>query len=475
MARPLPQISARPDAPWFTLLNALRDAGHTGVKEGCAEGDCGACAVVLVDGMTAPARPRAINACLTLAAAVADRPVVPADGLGGPQALHPVQRAIAANGGSQCGYCTPGFVAAIAEAAHRTDWVHEGDLDDALSGNLCRCTGYRPLREALRATAGSRPNDVLASLAATTPRPASVSAPSPRGGFWAPATLEELWWIQRDHPDAMRVAGATDVGLAINLHGARPHAVIALDRLPELRGMDADADRVVLGAGEPLADVEAFTRTELPVVARMLRMFGSRPIKMRATLGGNLANASPVGDLAPVLLALDAHLVARSPRGDRTIAMDDFFVGYRATALAPGELILHASIPRPRPGQRHGAYKVSRRREMDISAVAFAGRVSVDANGCVIEARLAYGGMAATTARARATEQALLGRVWGPDAATAAGASLDRDFTPLSDVRGSAGFRATLARNLLLAFAIETEHDDFVALPALPTATVVTR
>jgi xanthine dehydrogenase small subunit len=461
----------------MTLLDHLRATGRCGTKEGCAEGDCGACTVLLVDRTGPAPRLRATNACLTLLPQVAGQEVVTAEGLGSPAALHPVQAALATALGSQCGYCTPGFVCALAEAAHRPALrapEAEAARRDALSGNLCRCTGYRPIVDALRAVAGSCPDDVLAAAVARPGAAGAVELPTAEGGFFAPDTLAGLWALRAAHPGARLVAGATDLGLDITQKHARPTVLIGLDRLPALRGLRVEGGAVVLGAAEPLADVEDFAAEALPELARMLRYFGSRPIKQRATLGGNLVTASPIGDTAPVFLALDATFTLVGPGGSRAVAAADFFRAYRQTALQPDEVLAAVRVPVPRPGEKRGVYKLSRRKEMDISAVSLAGWVRLDAAGGVVDARLAYGGMAATPARARAAEAVLRGQPWGPAAATAAGAALDADFSPLSDHRGSAAFRRTAARNLLLGFALETAGAaDFVPLPPQHTGTVV--
>jgi xanthine dehydrogenase iron-sulfur cluster and FAD-binding subunit A len=265
------------------------------------------------------------------------------------------------------------------------------------------------------------------------------------------------------------VAGATDLGLDVNKKHATWPALVGLDRVAALRQL-VDGDPVEIGAGAPLADVEAWSLTALPPLARMLRYFGSRQIKHRGTLGGNLCTASPIGDTAPVLLALNATIVAASRAGERAIGIDDFFVGYRATALRPDEILARVQIPKPPADARIGVYKVSRRREMDISAVsgAFVVRVVDDV---VVAARFAFGGLAATPKRAAGLEAALLGRPWTRDAIEAALPALAADFTPLDDLRASAWYRATVAANLVRGFFDETAAAPFRALPDRPLST----
>lgn len=458
----------RPDT---TLLAWLRATGFTSAKEGCNEGDCGACTVLVQDEGGAL---RAVNSCLVLLPMMHGRRVWTAAGLaaldpGG--GLHPAQQALVDSNGSQCGYCTPGFVSVLVEAAHRPELAgaaaDDWRLDDQLSGNLCRCTGYRPIQQALRAVAGSCPSGLLPT---DLPPGGPVEYEAQGQRFHAPTSLDEaLMLLAEDEPRI--VCGASDLALDINLrHRAFP-ALLSLERIPELRGIEEDPARIRIGAALPLTEVEDWSALGLPVLHRMLRYFGSRPIKQRATLGGNLANASPIGDLAPVLLALDATLSLASASGERRVPISSFFSGYRQTALIPGELIAAVEIPRPAPGTRLGAYKVSRRRELDISAVAacFALR---EEDGLVSHVRLAYGGMAATPARALQSEQALLGQPWTPSTLRAAWASLDQEFQPLDDHRGSAAYRRSLARNLLLGFQLETARQEQRALQPAHTGTV---
>jgi xanthine dehydrogenase small subunit len=385
--------------------------------------------------------------------------------------LHPAQQALIELSGSQCGYCTPGFVSVLVEAAHRPELAEapadDWRLADQLSGNLCRCTGYRPIQQALRAVAGTCPPGLL-----PTDRPPGGPVQYEAQGqrFQAPTSLDEALVLLAEDPPRI-VCGASDLALDINLRHRRFPSLLSLERIPELRAIEEEPARIRLGAALPLTELEAWSAEGLPVLHRMLRYFGSRPIKQRATLGGNLANASPIGDLAPVLLALDALLLLASASGERRVPIASFFTGYRQTALRPGELIAAVEIPRPAPGTRLGAYKVSRRRELDISAVAacFALR---EEDGRITHLRLAYGGMAATPARASQTEAALLGQAWTPAALRAAWPSLDQDFQPMDDHRGSAAFRRSLARNLLLGFQLETARHEQRALHVGHTGTV---
>lgn len=467
-------VEVRGLPPTTTLLRYLRDhAGLSGTKEGCAEGDCGACTVVVLDPDT-PRGPawRAVCACILLLPQVHGRRVVTVEGLGSAAAPHPAQVAMAEALGSQCGYCTPGVVMSLAELCHRDDLDAAWKLDDQLCGNLCRCTGYRPIREAAQRVAGTQPEDALRrALPAPTPdAPLSYQAAGAR--FDVPTTLPTLLALRAAHPEARLIAGATELGLDVTQRHTRFEHLIAVDRVPELRAVAAREGGSWLGAAAWLSDVEAHAAAHIPALARALRFFGSRQIKNRASLGGNLVNASPIGDTAPTLIALGAQAHLASARGERILPVEALFAGYRRTALAPDEVLVGVWVPALAQGARVGAYKVSKRRELDISAVCAGLWVRLE-EGRVAEARFAYGGVAGTPARARAAEAAVLGQPWTLDTVQAAQEALDQDFTPLSDHRGSAWFRTRVARNLLRGFWEETRHAEFLPLPDRPSATVV--
>jgi xanthine dehydrogenase small subunit len=464
-------------SPTTTLLEFLRGPRRlTGTKEGCAEGDCGACTVVLIDpGPEAP-RARAINSCLVLLPMVQGKRVYTVESLGS-EAPHPVQAALVERLGSQCGYCTPGVIMAMAEAAHRDDLDAPWKLDDQMCGNLCRCTGYRPIREATQAIAGSRPSDCIArGLADPRSDPPAQRYEHGDQRFFMPTSFDALWDALED-PQARVVCGGTDLSLEVTKAHKRLPSLVSVEALPGLRRIEpvrvaGDAAAVwSVGAAVTLSDLEAAMEAAIPPVARILRFFGSRQIKHRATVGGNLCNASPIGDLAPVFLALGATVVLRSRDGRREVPIDEFFLGYRETALRPGEILVGVQVPSVPAEARAGAYKVSKRRELDISAVAGCFVVGTDPAGIVTHARLGYGGMAATPARATRAEAALLGKPWTEATVEAALPAVDRDFTPIDDHRGSAWYRATVARNLLRGFFLETQA---VAVPALPDRPVGT-
>jgi xanthine dehydrogenase small subunit len=464
-------------APTTTLLNWLREErGLTGTKEGCAEGDCGACSVAILDPEAEGGpRWRAVNGCLVLLPSLQGQSVLSVEGIGTEDDLHPAQDAMVRHLGSQCGYCTPGVVMTLFEATYRTDLDASWKLDDQLCGNLCRCTGYRAIRDAAREVAGSCPVD---RFQAETESPwegaGELEYTSGDQRFFQPHSFDRLFEILDANPDACLVAGATDLGLAVTKgHVAFP-CLVDVRRLPGMRAFEPTGDGGLrIGAGLPLSELESLSQAGLPALARMLRYFASRQIKNRATLGGNLCNASPIGDTAPILMALGASVVVRSRSGERQIPLDAFFLSYRKTALRAGELLVAVEVPPIPPlTVRVGAFKVSKRRELDISAVSAGMWVQVE-EGRVVDIRLCYGGMAATTKRAAHAEAVLRGEEWSEAQVERAAEALSQDFEPMDDQRGSAWFRQTLAANLLRGFFMETQSERQPRLPSRSVGTCV--
>jgi len=457
-----------------TALNWLRDHGATGVKEGCAEGECGACAV-LVAREIQPGRTAwiAVNSCLIPAAALDGQEVVTAEGLGSPGALHPVQSALAVGGGSQCGYCTPGIVASMAAEFYREDRLcqhSDGGCNgfelEALSGNLCRCTGYRPIRDAAVALSEPDPADrIAARRTSAAPAPQATLLSGPRGEFRRPASLAEALRLLREHPDTQVVAGGTDYGVDVNLKNARPRRVLAIDRLPELRALVFGSESISIGAALTLTEVEHGLTGRIPLLDKLFPHFSSRLIRNRATLGGNLGTASPIGDSPPALLSLEAVVELRDADGARWVPVADFFTGYRATVRRPGELITAVTIPVAAADPTITAFhKIAKRRYDDISAVSVGYAIDVS-HGIVTRARIGLGGVAATPQRARATEAALEGRPWSAEAVAAAAAIMAGEGTPMSDHRASAAYRCAMLGQSLLKLIAETP---WAATPVVP-------
>jgi len=417
-----------------TLLDWLRgQRGLSGTKEGCAEGDCGACTVVLErDG-----RREAVNACIVMLGQVDGLSVRTVEGLRGPDgAPHPVQTAMAEADATQCGFCTPGFVMSAFAFAAGGEKPEPDAIHEALAGNLCRCTGYRPIVEAMGRVAGCavEPAPVVAA------RTASAVF---NGAFFAPRSLKELLALRAAHPDATLLAGGTDLGLLAG-HQRKPQkAVIHLAHVPELAAISSDKEKIALGAAVTYTQAAPVLIAAFPALRPYLSRLGSRQIRNLGTIGGNIGNASPIGDMPPVLLALEATITLASVRGTRDLPLEEFFLDYRKTALAPDEVILSLSMPRLWPGKLFFCDKVSKRRDQDISTVAAGYRLRLK-DGRIEDVRIAFGGMAAMPRRAMHVEAALL-----KDGFAAAAAAIPRDFQPIDDWRGSAAYRLQVAANLL--------------------------
>ena len=439
-------------SPETTLLDFLRARGLTGCKEGCAEGECGACTVLMVRPRGAGSAYVPVNSCLMFLPMAAGQEVVTVEGLAVKGRLNPAQEAMAAAGGSQCGYCTPGFVISLCAEQYRPG--REGACEtEALSGNLCRCTGYRAIRDAALSL-GPPPGDALEDRL-TRPAPEVTAIAS--GGFHRPATLAECLDLLARYPEAVIVAGATDLAVESNLRGRRFERLISLEALEQLRGFRESEGGVEIGAGLTLSEIDARWRNAPPVWREWLPLFASPLIRNRATLGGNLATASPIGDSAPLLLALDAQVKIAGAGGERTVPMTEFFLGYRKTALARGEVMVSVLVPRTRAHVHF--FKAAKRRTDDISTVAACFAVSVDGRGRIRQARLAYGGVAAKPVRAIEAEDAIVGLRWNEGAVHIAQDVLARTLRPISDHRGSAAYRLALAQNLFEKFWWEGQQE----------------
>jgi len=437
-----------------TLLDFVRDAGLTGGKEGCAEGECGACAVLVArPGIDAPAEWTAVNACLLPAAALDGQEVLTAEGLGTPDTLHPVQREMAVRGGSQCGYCTPGFVCSLAAEYYRPGRAaDEFDLH-ALSGNLCRCTGYRPIRDAAQALGAVPAGDPHAARGRSpAPDPPATDLASGGHAFTRPATLADALRLLAS--GAVPVAGCTDWGVEVNLRGRRADRVMAIDRLPELRTFEITGDTIELGAALTLTEIERRLAGRVPLLDRLFPQFASRLIRNGATLGGNLGTGSPIGDAPPALLALDASVVLVSSTGEREVPLEEYFTGYRQTVRRADELIKAVRLPLPLAGTV-AFHKIAKRRFDDISSVAIAFALDID-GGSVRQARIGLGGVAATPVRARAAEAALTGRPWTAGTVAAAADALRAEGTPMDDHRASARYRTAMLGQSLARLHAET-------------------
>src|SRR6195952_892619 len=447
------QRTVRDVDPTMTVLEYLRGPERLcGTKEGCAEGDCGACTVVLVDQQ---GRYQAVNACILFVTALDGKQLLTVEHLAAADGtLHPVQLAMVDHHGSQCGFCTPGFVMSL--FALRTEARPDrAAINEALAGNLCRCTGYRPIVDAALSVCTGHHNPPAAAL----PVPQGTLALTHGDKYSSsPRCGDELARIILDHPQAVIVAGGTDVGLWVTKqHRALP-VTVSLDAVADLREVSETVDTIRIGAAATYHDALPILEKHFSDFGAMIRRIGSRQIRNRGTIGGNIANASPIGDSPPALLALDASLVLRVGNTRRTVKLDDLFAGYRRPVLAPSEFIERIDVPIPRPGELFRCYKVSKRFDQDISAVCGAFRLTLQ-DGIVRDIRIGFGGMAATPARARTVEDALIGRPWTAATIQAAQSAMDNAFSPLSDMRASAAYRRIVARNLLLKCFLETSEE----------------
>lgn len=458
-------IKARGVPPTTTLLQYLRDTlGRTGTKEGCAEGDCGACTVVLGELEGEQIAYRAVNSCIRFLPTLDGKEVVTVESLSRNDApLHPVQQALVDHHASQCGFCTPGFVMSLFDVYLNQPGARRAQIVDALAGNLCRCTGYRPIIEA-----GCRLNDYAA--------PAIWSRADARdktriqqlrsiqrkdslnfngdSAFHAPRSLDELAQSYLRQPDALLLAGGTDIGLWVTKQLRALPGLIYLGEVAELKQMKEAGDMLEIGAAVRLSDAYAALVAHYPMLDELYRRFASPPIRNSGTLCGNLANGSPIGDSMPILIALGAILKLRRGAETRALVLENFYLGYQKKALQPGEFVEAVCVPLPKPGRIIASYKISKRIGQDISAVCGAYALDIN-NGNIVAARIAYGGMAAIPKRAGHTETMLTGQTWSSSSIEAALSGIARDFAPLSDMRASAAYRLKVAQNLLKRLYLE--------------------
>lgn len=453
-------------APTATLLDFLRlHKRRIGAKEGCAEGDCGACSVVLVDlDANDNLRYRAVNACILFAAQADGKAVITVEDLGEPGRLHPTQQAMVDCHGSQCGFCTPGFVMSLFAHYKTHPTPDRNELCDTLAGNLCRCTGYRPILEAGEKMYEAGNTDKFSAAEAgfitelkALKRHKMLRHETPAGRFLAPLSRTELaeTLATSDPADTWILGGGTDIGLWVTKLHKTAGTIISINSVVDLKQISVSDESVTIGAGVTYA--EAFDTLALlhADLAAMVRRLGSTQIRNSGTLGGNIANGSPIGDSMPALIALGAEITLQSKAGTRRMPLEDFFLAYRKTALAPGEFVADIIVPRPKPDAHFSVYKLSKRLDQDISAVLGAFHITRSGDK-VAAARIAYGGMAGVPARARKAEAVLVGQAITSDRIEAAMAALDEDFQPMTDMRASAAYRALAARNLLKKFCLET-------------------
>jgi len=499
--------------PTHTLLELLREDLHcTGTKEGCGEGDCGACTVVLgeLDPAQGPdaIKYRAINSCIRLAHSIdgmalwtaedlAQDPLIQPEAPAGDEpptdnALHPVQQALVQCHGSQCGFCTPGFVMSLFglyqnQVCQQGQPVSRTQAVEALSGNLCRCTGYRPIFDAAERMADLPRRRVDEAALAQQLRALQAEAIDDDGAptYLAPATLQALLQARQQHPQAQVVAGCTDVGLWVTKQHRQFEQVLDVTRADELRRVEPYPHHIAIGAAVPLADAFAALEADRPGLHGFAARFAGLPVRNSGTLGGNVANGSPIGDSMPLLIALGANVVlmrwepAQGRRPGRIVhremPLESLYTGYRQNVMRPDELLAWIKVPRPRPGELLRAYKISKRQDDDISAICLALRLHLaqgEAGSVVQSASVGVGGVAATPVRARATEAALAGQPWTEATVAAATEVLRGEFSPISDMRASSAYRREVLGNLLRRLWLDSQGLQTVELQRLDPATL---
>ena len=450
--------------PTMTLLNYLRrDKRLTGTKEGCAEGDCGACTVAVGElTSTGDIRYQPLNACIQFLPMLHGKSIVTVEGLTGPAGeLHPAQQAIVECHGSQCGFCTPGFVMSLYVLGATIPSASRSQINDALAGNLCRCTGYGPLIQAAEtATRSASPAWDCQRAMSERKQLAAISPCTTldNGGqrTLRPETIDDLAELLENNPDAVIVAGATDVGLWVTKQMRQLPLTIHIGQVAELRSVSRKDDKLWIGAAATYADAEGPLTELFPDFGALIRRIGGVQVRSAGTIGGNIANGSPIGDTPPALIALGAELVLRKGASTRRIPLEQFFVGYGKQDLVPGEFIEGIEIALLDDPCQLRCYKISKRFDQDISALCGCFSIQLEA-GVVIEARIAFGGMAGTPLRARAVEDALRGKPWSEPTIETAVRAFEQDFKPISDARASANYRLMTAKNLLRKYFAESQ------------------
>ena len=462
-------VSLESVPPDLTLLDYLRlQTRLTGTKEGCAEGDCGACTVLVGSLRRGGLVYETVNACIRFVGSLDGCHVVTVEYLRGAEGgLHPVQQAMVEHHGSQCGFCTPGIVMSLYDL-----WLGRSDaapaaVEKALQGNLCRCTGYQSILDAASAAASveNTADPLIAGFSDMTKKletlrdGARIDIQTFSGRVLNPASLDDFAALLQDYPEATIIAGATDVGLWVTKAMRPISPAVFIGNLVALQGLDSSADGLTIGAGVTYSEAFDAIVKHCPPLGPLWDRIGGEQVRNMGTIGGNIANGSPIGDTPPPLIALDSKLTLRCGGEVRTIALEDFFIGYGKQDLKPGEFVLSVQIPPVGENTRFAVYKISKRRDEDISALCGAFNLTLGSNGEVVSVRIAYGGMAATPKRATSVEKALIGKSWSLETVESAMKEFANDYRPLTDWRASADYRLLAASNLLKRFYLETSGE----------------
>ena len=461
-------VTLRHAPPTRTLLDWLRLERHlTGTKEGCAEGDCGACTVLVGRLLEGRLVYESVNACIRLLGSVNATHVVTVEHLAARDGtLHPVQQAMVDEHGSQCGFCTPGFVMSLYGLWLGNSSPSREEIEKALQGNLCRCTGYEPIVRAAERAAEHRPaavfdplerfrDEIMERLDALAPQ-ATIRMSDDEGRVIVPVCVEDLVEVLAEEPSATIVSGSTDVGLWVTKQFRGLDPAVFVNHLGELQMIERGPAGVRIGAGVTYTQAFGTLCRHYPALRPLIDRIGGEQVRNMGTIGGNIANGSPIGDMPPPLIALDAMLTLRSKDGRRTLPLEDYFIDYGKQDRRPGEFVESLYVPALPEGERFAVYKVSKRRDEDISALCGAFRIVLDTAGTVTGARICFGGMAATPKRAKAVETALIGKPWTEETVETARAAFETDYAPLTDWRATADYRMRAAKNLLARFWLET-------------------
>ncbi|MFD1746070.1 xanthine dehydrogenase small subunit [Rhizobium helianthi] len=463
------EVSLGDFAPTETLLDYLRLKRRlTGTKEGCAEGDCGACTVLVGRLIGGALRYESVNACIRFLGSLHGTHVVTVEHLAAKDGkLHPVQQVMVDCHGSQCGFCTPGFVMSLYGLWMASEKPTRAEIETALQGNLCRCTGYEPIVKAAEQVAEQRPSalfdpierdraEVMARLWTIRSTSDTITVEKDGARSVIPGTLAALAEVLAANPSATIVAGSTDVGLWVTKQMRPLKQVVFINHLTDLQMLTEDETGIVIGAGVTYSQAFEVLDARYPALGRLLDRLGGQQVRNMGTIGGNIANGSPIGDTPPALIALGAELTLRSATGSRSMPLEHYFIEYGKQDRQPGEFVEKITIPHADEEAFFAVYKISKRRDEDISALCGAFYLMLDGEGCVESCRIAFGGMAGTPKRASAVEQALIGRPWSWNTVASVRDFFDEDYTPLTDWRATAEYRSITAKNLLTRFFLET-------------------